>query len=69
MEKQIVDMAKHLKEQHYPVFPEEDIKWAKEAIEGSGYAKFFPNGKPTRGWFYGWLRRVDFFTRNLRPLE
>ena len=54
MEKQIVDLVKHLREQHYPVFSEDVIKWAEETIEGTDYAKFFPNGKPmTRGWFYG----------------
>ena len=42
MEKQIADMVKHLREQHYPVFSEDVIQWAEEAIEGTEYAKFFP---------------------------
>ncbi len=45
------------------------MKRAKEAIEGTDYAQYFKNGKPTRGWFYGWLRRMEFLTGNLRPLE
>ncbi len=45
------------------------MKWAEEAIEGTVYAKYFPDGKPTRGRFSGWLRRMEFLTCNLKPLE
>ncbi len=39
------------------MFPEDVLKWAEKAIEGTDYARFFPDGKPTRGWlYYGWLR-------------
>jgi len=62
-------MGKRLREQHYPVFSEDFIKWEKETIEGTDYAKFFPNGNLTRGWFYGWLRNMEFLTGNLAPLE
>jgi hypothetical protein len=69
IEKQIADQVKYLREQHYPVFSEDVLKWAEEAIEGTVYAKYFPDGKPTRGWFSGCLRRMEFLTGNLRPLE
>jgi hypothetical protein len=69
IETQIADMVKHLMEQHKTVFPGDVLKWALEAIEETDYAEFFPDGKPTRGWFYGWLRRIEFLIGNLRPLE
>ena len=69
IEKQIADLVKHLREQSFPVFREDVLKWAEEAIEGTDYAQYFKNGKPTRGWFYGWLRRMEFLTGHLRPLE
>jgi hypothetical protein len=69
VEKEIADMVKHLREQKFPVFPEDVLKWAAEAIEGTGAASYFPDGKPTRGWHQGWLRRVEFLTGPLRPLE
>ncbi len=62
IEKNIAEMVKHLREQKYPVFPDDVLKWAAEAIEGTDYAAFFPNGMPTRGWYYGWLRRLEFLT-------
>ena len=58
----IATLVKHLREQHFPVFTEEVLKWAEDAIEGTEYAKFFPDGKLTKGWFYGWLRRMEFLT-------
>ena len=69
IEKHIAEPVKHLREQHYPVFPEDVLKWAEEAIEETVYAKYFPDGKPTRGWFVGWLRRMEFLACNLRHLE
>ncbi len=33
------------------------------------YESLFPNGKPTRGWFNGWLERSHFLTGALRPFE
>ena len=69
IEKHIADMVKYLREQSFLVFREDVLKWAEEAIEGTQYAQYFKNGKPTRGWFYGWLRRMEFLTCNLRPLE
>jgi hypothetical protein len=49
IEKNIAEMVKHLREQKYPVFPDDVLKWAAEAIEGTDYAAFFPSGMPTRG--------------------
>ena len=62
-------IVKHMREQFYPVFQEDVIKWAAEAIAGTGYESYFPNGKPTRGWYRGWLSRNEFLTSALRPLE
>ena len=62
-------MVKHLRERQFPVFPEEVIKWTADAIENTEYADYFPNGIPTRGWYQGWLRRMEFLTGPLRPLE
>ncbi len=67
--KQIADLVKHLSENNFPVFREDILKWAEEAIEGTDYAQYFKNGKPTRGWFYGWLRRMEFLIVNLWPLD
>jgi hypothetical protein len=69
IEKQIADMVKYLRELSFLVFREDVLKWADEAIAGTDYAQYFQNGKPTRGWFYGWLRHMEFLTCNLRPLE
>ncbi len=51
IEKNIGMMVKHLREKHFPVFPEEVIKWTADAIENTKYADYFPNGIPTRGWY------------------
>ena len=45
------------------------MQWAAEAIEGTAHAAYFTNGKPTSGWYQGWLRRMEFLTGHLRPLE
>lgn len=69
IEKEIANMVKHLREHHFPMFTEDVLKWTEEAIEETEYAKFFPDGKPSKGWIYGWLRRMQFLTGNLSPLE
>jgi hypothetical protein len=66
-------MGKHLREQRYPVFPDDVLIWASEAIEGTVYASYFPYGKPTRGWYNGWLRRMeqtraDWYTAKNLPI-
>ncbi len=48
IEKQNADLVKHLREQSFAVFREDVLKWAEEAIEGTDYAQFFKDGKPTR---------------------
>ncbi len=35
IEKEIAETVKHLREKKYPVFPEDVLKWADEAIEGT----------------------------------
>ena len=62
-------MVKHLREKKFPVFPDDVLMWAADAIEGTVSATYFPDGKPTRGWYNWWLRRMEFLTGNLRPLE
>ena len=55
----------------FPVFPEEVISWAAEEIADKPDIKahFPPDGRPTYGWFRGWLKRMEFLTGHLRPLE
>ena len=69
VEKKIAYTVKELRRRKFPVFPEEIIKWAAEEIAGTEYAKNFPDGMPTTGWYRGWLRRMEFTTGVLRPLE
>ena len=69
IEKKIAFTVKELRRRKFPVFPEEIIRWAAEEIEGTVYADNFPNGVPTTGWYRGWLRRMEFTTGVLRPLE
>jgi hypothetical protein len=33
-----------------------------EAIEGTVHEKYFPDGKPTKGWYQGWLHRMKCLT-------
>ena len=42
---------------------------ANEAIKDMDYAEYFVDGKPTIGWYKGWLKRIAFGTEVLRPLE
>jgi hypothetical protein len=42
IENNIAETAKHLREQKYPLFPDDVTKWAAEAIEGTFYASLFP---------------------------
>ena len=53
IEKEIAEMVNHMREHHYPVFPEDIMKWATEAIEGTDRASYFPGGRPSRGWYRG----------------
>jgi hypothetical protein len=53
----------------FPVFREEVLQWAEEAIKDTEYAGYFVNGRPTIGWYKGWLKRMEFTTGILRPLE
>ncbi len=49
IKKEIAETVKHLREKNYPVFPENVLKLAAEAIEGTEHASYFLGGKPTRG--------------------
>ncbi len=53
---EIPDMVTHLRDQSYPVFPDDIVKWAAQSIEWTFHASFFPDGKPPRGWY---VQRVD----------
>ncbi len=54
IEKENAETIKHLRENHYPVFPDDVMKWAIEAIEGTDHASHFVGmGKPIRGWYRG----------------
>ncbi len=44
-------------------------RWVDEAIEDTEHVEYFVKGKPAIGWQRGWLRRIEFGTRVLRPLE
>ncbi len=69
IEKDIAKKVMHLRERQFPVFPDDIRKWAAEAIEGTAHTAYFTNGRPTSGWYQGWLRRMEFLTGHLRPLE
>ena len=62
LEKRIANVAWNL-------FMEEVVQWVEEAIKETEYADYFTNGKPTTTWYKGWLKRMEFTTRVLRPLE
>jgi hypothetical protein len=42
--------------------------WNEEAIKDTEYAACFVDGKPTIGWYKGWLKQIEFSTGVLRPL-
>ncbi len=48
IEKEVAEIVKRVREQHYPVFPDDVLKWAAEAIEGTDTASYFLDGKPTK---------------------
>ena len=69
IEKRIATIVRGLRERKFPVFSEEVRRWAAEAIEGTDYAEYFVDGKPTVAWYKGWLKRMEFGTRVMRPLK
>ena len=70
IEKSIANTVRALRERHFPVFPEEVIRWAAYEVEGTPLAELFPpDGKPSKGWYRGWLKRMEFHSGSLRPLE
>ncbi len=69
IEKEFALTMKHLQEQLFPVFPDYVMKWAAEAIAETEYASYFPDAKPTRGWYRGWVSRNELLKGALRPLE
>ena len=69
IEKKIAKVVRDLRQRKFPVFPEEIMRWAGEMIDGTEYASYFPDGMPTVGWYRGWLKRMEFTTGKLRPLE
>jgi hypothetical protein len=69
LEKRIANVVRNLRGKKFPVFREEVLQWAEEAIKETEYADYFTNGKPTTAWYKGWLKRIEFTTGVLRPLE
>jgi hypothetical protein len=45
IEKDFTETVKHLRENHYPVFPDDVMKWTAEAIEGTNHASYFVGAK------------------------
>ena len=63
IEKKIARTVQALRERHFPVFPEEVIRWAAYEIEGTPLADLFPpDGIPSKGWYRNWLARMEFNT-------
>jgi hypothetical protein len=62
LEKKIANCVRALRQRKFHVFPEEVLRWAAEAIEGTEYAAYFKGGKPTTGWYKGWLKRMELTT-------
>ena len=57
-------------ERHFLVLLEEIIRWVVYEIQGTPLADMFPpDGIPSKGWYRGWLDRMEFNTSALRPLE
>jgi len=69
IEKNIRNMVTFLRERQFPVFPDKVMKWTADAIEGTVYASYFPNGVLTKSWYQGWLRRMEFLRGPLCLLE
>ena len=69
IEKMIANSVRAMREMKFPVFPEDVKAWCAKEIEGTQYAQNFPDGKPSDGWYRGFLRRQHFLTGTLRPLE
>jgi hypothetical protein len=69
IEKKIAKIVRGLRARKFPVFASHVIRWTAEEIKDTEYAKYFVNGEPTEGWYRGWLRRMEFTTGVLRPLE
>jgi hypothetical protein len=69
LKKRIAHIDRKLRERKLLVFQSEILKWAEKAIKDTEYAKYCMDNKPTIGWYEGWLKRMDFMTGVLRPLE
>ena len=50
------------------MFPEEMV-WAAKSIEGTNYAEYSVNGKPTTRYFKGWLRLKFLFKESYGKWE
>ncbi len=69
LEKKVAAVVRNLRAKKVPVFREEVLKWAEDKITDTEYAAYFEEGKPTIGWYKRWLKRMEFTTGVLRPLE
>jgi hypothetical protein len=69
IEKKIASSVIALRRLKFPVFPDEVMKRAGEAIAGIPFTDMFENGCPGRGWYRGRLRRMEFQVGTMRPLD
>jgi len=70
IEREVAKLVEVLRERQFPVFPEDVVQWTAKLIEGTEYATMFPpDGIPTRGWYRGWLSRMDWSHGKMKPLE
>jgi hypothetical protein len=53
IEKRVANVVRALRERKMPVFPEEILKWAADAVERTDYAHYFIDCKPTAEWYRG----------------
>ena len=48
VEKKIAAVVRGLRERKFPVFASEIMSWAADEIEGTEYADYFVDGKPSK---------------------
>ena len=69
MEKKFAANVKALMSMKFSVFPDEVMKWAAEEIAGTLDADMFENRYHGRGWYRGWLSRMEFQVGPMQFLE
>ena len=69
LEKKIANVVRNLRGKKFPVFKEEVLKSAEEAIKDTEYTSYFVGDSPTVAYYKGCLKGIGFTTCILRPLE